>query len=153
MLCSGQFIPGRDRSAGRCVYTSNKLEGASGVLQLGFRGQRVWLAPRVDVTGARLSSVPGEDFLCLSITFWHLQAQQFWGQTAQYQVAPGGPRPLGLVSGISPRHCPGCNFSEERGKQEASPSRTEAWALGFLPQPGFSPTAFRRYHGAGRYGQ
>lgn len=106
------------------MHTLNTLEGASRVLLQGFRGQRVWLAPPVDVTGPRLPSAPDEDFLGLLITFWLLQAQQFWGRDPHYLVVPGGPRSLGLIWGFRPAIVLG-NFSEERGKQEVmSPSRT-----------------------------
>lgn len=68
------------------MHAHHTLEGASRVLQHGFRGQQVWLAPPGDAIGAGIPSAPGEDVLFLLITFWLFQAQQFWVRGPQYNT-------------------------------------------------------------------
>lgn len=81
-----------------------------------------------------IPSAPGEDVFFLLITFDFSKLSSS-GNPDPSITAFAVARSLVLVAGITPRHGPRHNFSEERGKPELRPLPPEAWALGFQLPP------------------
>lgn len=112
MRSGGQFAHSRDRSRGRCLHPILSRVSNMGVSVSGF----VWCHPEMRPEWGS-PSAPGEDVS----SYYKISASPnsaILGAWRQYHVFWGGLRSLVLVAEIPPCHCPGHNFSEERGKHE-----------------------------------